>query len=170
MRLYGWNIPYTWPPLKLLQYHFLYLKCYIVSFYIDITLKQNKIATSSQFVLKNLEWFLSLSIQKWKTPFCLHLHLGLDFSKIISCIAFGSASNACCLLKSIAIILERPFSTAKSFKLIYYNFYRCIMLLLVKCSSAHLRTWFPTCTDAHLKRFCVHVISCTKIYNLWRPV
>ena len=43
------------------------------------------------------------------------------------------------------------------------------MLLLVTCTSALLRVRFPTCTDVHLKRFCVHNILCTKNYDLWGP-
>ena len=43
------------------------------------------------------------------------------------------------------------------------------MLLLVMCTSALLRARFPTCTEVHLKRFCVHKISWKKDYNLWRP-
>ena len=37
------------------------------------------------------------------------------------------------------------------------------MLLLVTCMSALSRTRFPTCTDVHIKRFCMHEILCTKI-------
>ena len=49
-------------------------------------LKQNKIAILSQLLVKNLA----------SPRFLL---------KLICCITFGSASRACCLLKSIAIIL-----------------------------------------------------------------
>ena len=45
----------------------------------------------------------------------------------------------------------------------FLNFYRRIMLLLVTCISDLLRARSTTCIDAHLKQFCVHEISCTKI-------
>ena len=43
-------------------------KCYIKSFYINFILKQDKIIKHSQFLAKNVQWFL-----------LLHLHLHLDF-------------------------------------------------------------------------------------------
>ena len=42
------------------------LKCYIGSFYIGTKLKQNKIMILSQFIMKNLKWFI-LVLQLLKT-------------------------------------------------------------------------------------------------------
>ena len=38
----------------------------------------------------------------------------------------------------------------------FLNFYCHIMLIIVMCMSAILRARSPTCTDVHLKRFCMH--------------
>ena len=81
-----------------MNYTILHLKCYIESFYIK---PKNKIRILLQFFVKNLKSvsFPSSIMKKiaacWATfPVTL-----------ICCIAFGSASNTYCLLKSIAIIL-----------------------------------------------------------------
>ena len=68
---------------------------------------------------------------------------------------------------------ERPFLAAMDFNtnlVQFLNFYCRIMLSLVMCTSALLRTRFPTCTDVHIKRFYIymHKILCTENYNLWR--
>ena len=90
------------------------LKCYIESFYIDIILKQNKVVEHA--VAKSYDEIhntLRVPCEKSKiVPFASSimkninlLLLTLRFPvKLISCIAFGSASSAC-LYKSIAIIL-----------------------------------------------------------------
>ena len=65
----------------------------------------------------------------------------------------------------------KTYLAGKSFNINLVNFfYRDIMLSLVRCTSVFLQARLPTRTDVHLKGFCVHRISCTKNYNLWRPV
>ena len=65
--------------------------------------------------------------------------------------------------------IERSLLAANGLNTNLVHFLNRIMLLLVTCTSALLRVRFPTCTDVHLKRFCVHNILCTKNYDLWRP-
>ena len=65
--------------------------------------------------------------------------------------------------------IERSLLAAKGLNTNLVHFLNRIMLLLVTCTSALLRVRFPTCTDVHLKRFCVRNILCTKNYDLWRP-
>ena len=84
-----------------------YLLSYIESFYIDVILEQNKI-------LEHIYNTLTVPCEKSKVVSLAHSIMkniappaaGSRFPvKLISCIAFGSSSSACCVLKSIAIIL-----------------------------------------------------------------
>ena len=84
------------------------LKCYIELFYIDIILEQNKIGEHVYNTLtvpckKSKMVSLTSSIMKNIVAPACQSRLPV---KLICCIAFRSASIACCLLKSIAIILS----------------------------------------------------------------
>ena len=83
------------------------LKYYIESFYIDIILEQNKIVEHihNTFTVpceKSKMVSFASSIMKNIVAPAAQSRFPV---KLICCIAFGSASSACCLLKSIAIIL-----------------------------------------------------------------
>ena len=98
-----------------MNYTIFRLKCYIESFYIDIILKQNKIVEHA--VAKSWDDVpntLRVPCEKSKMLFfasSIMRNIVVSPSqsrvavKLICCIAFESASSACCLLKSIAIIL-----------------------------------------------------------------
>ena len=77
---------------------------YLESFYKEIILKQNKIIILSQFPVKNLKWFLFAS-STMENVFAFLCQARFPVVKLICCIAFGSASSACYLLKTISIIL-----------------------------------------------------------------
>ena len=81
----------------------LHLKYNIKSFYIDIILRQNEFSTLAQFLVKKSK-MVSLASSKMKNVKVFSARSRF-LLKIVCCIAFGSASNACCLLKSITIIL-----------------------------------------------------------------
>ena len=65
------------------------------SFYINVELKQNTFKIPLQFLVKNSKQF-KLMENIVVTPVLYKFLV-----KCICCIAFGSASTACCLVKSI---------------------------------------------------------------------
>ena len=74
--------------------------CYIKSFYIDIILKQKQILTAPCEKYKIVCFTSSMMKNIFVFPSQSRLVV-----ELICCIAFGSASSACCLLKFVAIIL-----------------------------------------------------------------
>ena len=91
------------------------LKCYIESFYIDIILEQNKIVEDAVAKSYNdIHNTFTVPCEKSKmvsftSSIMKNIIAPLSCSrfsvKLLYCIAFRSGSRACCLLKSIAIIL-----------------------------------------------------------------
>ena len=76
-------------------------KCYTETFYITA---KNKINILWQFLVKNLKVYFSFSSSILKNIVAPPSWARFPV-KLICCLAFGSASHAYCLLKSIAIIL-----------------------------------------------------------------
>ena len=70
-----------------------------MSLYINILLKRNKIIITVLFEKSKIVSFTSSIIKNIDVSFSIFL------VKLIFCVAFGSASSFCCLLKSIAISL-----------------------------------------------------------------
>ena len=80
----------------------LHLKCYIESFYININWNKIKLQYFTVACEKSKAVCFATSIVKNIAAPTARAKFP---AKLICCITFGSASSACCLLKSIAIEL-----------------------------------------------------------------